>query len=74
MDGSYGVNFIQAETGKTSRFRKETLNGRHGVNFMQAETETATIHIYRKKILGGRQVPIDALFSGAARGKGRRGW
>jgi hypothetical protein len=26
------------------------------------------------QILSGRQVPIDALFSGAARGKGRRGW
>ena len=26
------------------------------------------------QILGGRQVPLDTLFTGAARGKGRRGW
>ena len=26
------------------------------------------------QILGGRQVPLDTLLTGAARGKGRRGW
>eukprot|EP00966_Prymnesium_polylepis_P164928 3813274-Prymnesium_polylepis.1 len=31
-------------------------------------------YAYFDQVVGGRRLPMDTLFAGAARGKGRRGW